>query len=81
MRVYSEKTFLFKDRDEKVLVRNKDIIDVPDWIASTDLFKLAEKSGDIQIINSSTKQKEVENNKKNKKQENIKEESPSTDKE
>lgn len=66
MRIFSKKTFLFKDGESEVKVRNKDIIDVPDWIAKTPLFKLAEKSGDIQVMDSANKIKEVEKGNKNK---------------
>lgn len=76
MRVYSRKTFLFEDGDEKVIVRNEGIKDIPDWVENTPFFKLAESSGDIEIINSVEKQKVAENGKKNKKQE-----SPTTNEE
>lgn len=76
MRLFSRKTFLFKDGDEEAIVKNHEIVDAPDWIANTPLFKLAESSGDIEIINSVEKQKVAENGKKNKKQE-----SPTTDEE
>lgn len=68
MRVYSKQTFLFKDGEDEFTVRHKDIVDVPDWIAKTPLFKLAEKSGDIEVMDSSNKVKEVEKGSKIKKQ-------------
>lgn len=87
MKVYSEKTFLFENGDEKVVVRNKEIKDVPEWVTKTTLFKLAEKDGSIQVLGDNKQQKAAENGElkksKGKKIEEVKEnnESPTTDKE
>lgn len=67
MRIFSKKTLLFKDGQDEFILKHKDIVDVPDWIVKTPLFKLAEKSGDIQVMDSASKIKEVEKGNKNKK--------------
>lgn len=60
MRVFSVKSFLFVRGEEKVKVRNQEMKDVPDWVAETQLFKLAQIDGNIQILSSKSEEKQVE---------------------
>lgn len=61
LKVLSNKVFSFSrgERDSRGhLLRNKTIIgfcDLPDWVADTDLYKMAVKEGSIQPVNAMSK--------------------------
>ena len=51
MIIYAKRRFEFKRGEERFVVpRLLDFIQVPDWVAQTDLYKLAISSGDIQYV-------------------------------
>lgn len=52
MRIYSNKSLLFINGDERVKVKNFEMTDVPDWVKDTPLFKLAKADGTLTIIES-----------------------------
>lgn len=61
MRVMATKSLLFTQGEESVTVKNREIKDVPDWVAETMLFKLAQKDNTIQVIENKEQQKKAEN--------------------
>lgn len=61
MRIRSDRTFLFKDGNEEITVKAGEIKDVPDWIAKTDLFKLAQKDKTVLVISTKKDKKKAEN--------------------
>lgn len=85
IRIFAAKSFLFSNGEEEVEVKNREMKEVPDWVADTQLFKLAEIDGNIQIMESKAVQKEVEKTgtttKQAKKKEKAEEEKSATDKE
>lgn len=60
MRVYSKKTYMFKNGDEIEFIRNEEIKDVKDWVADDPLFKLAKADGSIEEIETIAQQRNVE---------------------
>lgn len=76
MRIFASKSFLFQAGEEETSIRNHEIKDMPDWIAATTLFKLAENDGSIQVIENSIQQKTVENGKDKKGKKKTDNESP-----
>ncbi|WP_027633379.1 hypothetical protein [Clostridium hydrogeniformans] len=52
MRIYTNKSLLFINGDEKIKVKNLEIIDVPEWIENTGLFSLAKSDGTLTVIES-----------------------------
>ena len=54
--------FYSPDRQESVVTEGKNIIQtVPDWAAQDGMFKLAERSGIISVLNSKIEEKKAEN--------------------
>lgn len=80
MRVLATKSLLFTQGEESVTIKNHEIKDVPDWVAETMLFKLAQKDGTIQVIENREQQKEAENNKPAANKKPVDKESPAEDK-
>lgn len=62
MRLRSDKSFLFKGDSEEVTIKAGEIKDVPDWVAKTDLFKLAKKDGAVLVISTKKDKQRAENN-------------------
>lgn len=60
MRIYSKKTYMFKNGDEIEFIRNEEIKDVKDWVADDPLFKLAKADGSIEEIETIAQQRNVE---------------------
>lgn len=60
MRVYSKKTYMFKNGDEIEFIRNEEIKDVADWVAEDPLFKLAKEDGSIEEIETKAQQRNIE---------------------
>ncbi|MCW6079045.1 hypothetical protein [Clostridium sporogenes] len=52
MRIYSNKSLLFINGDERVKVKNFEMTDVPDWVKDTPLFQLAKFDGTLTVIES-----------------------------
>ncbi|KIN80945.1 hypothetical protein [Clostridium botulinum] len=52
MRIYSNKSLLFINGDERVKVKNFEMTDVPDWVEGTPLFLLAKSDGTLTVIES-----------------------------
>ncbi|OHW63078.1 hypothetical protein EUAN_08620 [Andreesenia angusta] len=63
MRVMATRSLLFTRGEEEVKIKHHEIKDVPDWVAETMLFKLAQKDNTIQVIENKLQQKEAENSK------------------
>lgn len=61
MRIRSDRTFLFKGSDEEITIKAGETKDVPDWVAKTDLFKLAQKDKTILVISTKKDKKKAEN--------------------
>lgn len=61
MVIRSEKTFLFKGDDKEITIKAGEIKNVPDWVAKTDLFRLAQKDKSIIVVSTKNKKK-IENN-------------------
>lgn len=66
MRIYSNKSLLFINGDERVKVKNFEITDVPDWVEDTPLFELAKSDGTLTVIESREQQVAAENGDLNK---------------
>lgn len=60
MRLFASKSFLFLNGEEEASIKNQDMKDMPDWIAETKLYKLAETDGSIQVIENSSQQNAIE---------------------
>jgi hypothetical protein len=61
MRIFTKKAFQFKNSSgEKITTSPLAFQDVPDWVAKNDLFKLAQKDGSAEIIESSKEEKAAE---------------------
>lgn len=60
MRIYSKKTYMFKNGDEIEFIRNEEIKDVKDWVAEDPLFKLAKEDGSIEEIETKAQQRNIE---------------------
>ncbi|EHN17029.1 hypothetical protein [Clostridium sporogenes] len=52
MRIYTNKSLLFINGDERVKVKNFEMTDVPDWVKNTPLFELAKSDGTLTVIES-----------------------------
>ncbi len=52
MRIYSNKSLLFINGDERVKVKNFEMTNVPDWVEDTPLFLLAKSDGTLTVIES-----------------------------
>ncbi|MBE1304561.1 hypothetical protein EXM98_04690 [Clostridium botulinum] len=52
MRIYTNKSLLFINGDERVKVKNFEMTDVPDWVGGTPLFLLAKADGTLTVIES-----------------------------
>lgn len=63
MRIRSDRTFLFKGSDEEITIKAGETKDVPDWVAKTDLFKLAQKDKTVLVISTKKDKKKAENDK------------------
>ncbi|MDU4597185.1 MAG: hypothetical protein E6Y49_04390 [Clostridium sporogenes] len=61
MRIYSNKSLLFINGDERVKVKNFEMTDVPDWVEDTPLFLLAKADGTLTVIESREQQVVAEN--------------------
>ncbi|EPS56765.1 TPA: hypothetical protein ACXDAY_003470 [Clostridium botulinum] len=61
MRIYSNKSLLFINGDERVKVKNFEMTDVPDWVEDTPLFELAKSDGTLTVIESREQQVAAEN--------------------
>jgi hypothetical protein len=61
MRIRSDRTFLFKGSDEEITIKAGETKDVPDWVAKTDLFKLAQKDKAVLVISTRKDKKKAEN--------------------
>lgn len=61
MRIRSDRTFLFKGSDEEITIKAGETKDVPDWVAKTDLFKLAQKDNTVLVISTKKDKKKAEN--------------------
>ena len=61
MRLRSDRTFLFKGSDEEITIKAGETKDVPDWVAKTDLFKLAQKDNTVLDISTKKDKKKAEN--------------------
>lgn len=61
MRIYSNKSLLFINGDERVKVKNFEMTDVPDWVEDTPLFELAKADGTLTVIESREQQVAAEN--------------------
>ncbi|MBD5572390.1 hypothetical protein [Clostridium botulinum] len=61
MRIYSNKSLLFINGDERKKVKNFEMTDVPDWVEDTPLFKLAKADGTLTVIESREQQVAAEN--------------------
>lgn len=61
MRVRSEKAFLFRGDNTEEIIRKGEIKDLPDWVAKTDIFKLAKAEGSLLVIATKKDKKKAEN--------------------
>lgn len=61
MRIYTTKTLLFTNGDERIKVKNFEMTDVLDWIKDTSLFDLAKEDGTLTVIESKEQQVSAEN--------------------
>ncbi|RXI46084.1 hypothetical protein DP145_01730 [Clostridium tetani] len=61
MRIRSDKSLLFRGDTENIIIRKSEIKDVPDWVAKTDTFKLANKEGSILVIETKEQKIKAEN--------------------
>lgn len=61
MRIYTNKSLLFINGDERVKVKNFEMTDVPDWVGDTPLFLLAKADGTLTVIESREQQVVAEN--------------------
>ncbi|KIS22022.1 hypothetical protein [Clostridium botulinum] len=66
MRIYSNKSLLFINGDERVKVKNFEMTDVPDWVEGTPLFLLAKSDGTLTVIESKEQTIAAENGDLNK---------------
>lgn len=64
MVIRSDRTFLFRGSDEEITIKAGETKDVPDWVAKTDLFKLAQKDNTVLIISTKKDKKKAENDEK-----------------
>lgn len=61
MRIRSEKTLLFKGDNAEEIIRKGEIKDLPDWVAKTEIFKLAKAEGSLLVIATKKDKKKAEN--------------------
>lgn len=59
-RIFATKSFIFSNGEDEVKVKNHDWTEVPDWVTKTQLFKLAEIDGNIQIVQGKSEEKAIE---------------------
>lgn len=60
MRIFANKSFIFSNGEDEVEIKDHEFKDVPDWVAKTKLFKLAESDGSIQLIEGAKQEKKIE---------------------
>lgn len=63
MRIFSKKTFQFDHpagTETAVIAQMQNFADVPDWVADSTMFKLAQADGDVEVINSTQDEKAAE---------------------
>ncbi|GAA0083135.1 hypothetical protein [Clostridium sp. CTA-6] len=61
MRIYTNKSLLFINGDERKKVKNFEMTDVPGWVKDTPLFELAKSDGTLTVIESKEQQVAAEN--------------------
>ena len=59
-RIFATKSFIFSNGEHEVKVKNPDRTAVPAWVIKTQLFKLAEIDGNIQIVQGKSEEKAIE---------------------
>lgn len=62
MRIYSRRAFLFEKDGESCKVKSLDFSEVPDWVKTTEIFKMGVKSNLIEVVSNKKQQKRLENN-------------------